>query len=340
MIGVGSLYSIMYNDVFGVSDFRRGIIAAGAEPAALVGILIGIPIAGRLARKSPGLILKFLAAVGVLVAVFIVGFAYAPNLPFAIAMNVLTTGTLAILGPGIFSALSLCIPPRARGLGFAIGSLYVLPGVLVLLAIGGFADSLGVRPAIAILAPIFIIGSTIIASAGSFVEDDILKVRTSALAQAEVLAARRNGEAKLLLVKNLDVGYGSVQVLFGVDFEVDEGEIIALLGTNGAGKSTLLKAISGLLPGVGRCGDLRRRRHDLRPAPGDRGAGRRPGARRQGRLPGPDRRGEPQDRRLALPQGAGAPQGTPPPRCSSTSPSSRSAGTSPPATSPAASSRC
>jgi ABC-type branched-subunit amino acid transport system ATPase component len=63
-----------------------------------------------------------------------------------------------------------------------------------------------------------------------------------------VLAARRRGEAKLLLVKSLDVGYDGVQVLFGVDFEVDEGEIIALLGTNGAGKSTLLKAISGLAP--------------------------------------------------------------------------------------------
>jgi ABC-type branched-subunit amino acid transport system ATPase component len=46
---------------------------------------------------------------------------------------------------------------------------------------------------------------------------------------------------------DLDVGYGPVQVLFDVDFEVEQGEIVALLGTNGAGKSTLLKAISGLL---------------------------------------------------------------------------------------------
>ncbi len=53
--------------------------------------------------------------------------------------------------------------------------------------------------------------------------------------------------------KGLDVAYGPVQVLFGVDFEVTEGEIVALLGTNGAGKSTLLKAVAGLIsPSAGK----------------------------------------------------------------------------------------
>jgi branched-chain amino acid transport system ATP-binding protein len=51
----------------------------------------------------------------------------------------------------------------------------------------------------------------------------------------------------LLECRGVDVSYGPVQILFGVDFDVEEGEIVALLGTNGAGKSTLLKAVCGLV---------------------------------------------------------------------------------------------
>ena len=55
-------------------------------------------------------------------------------------------------------------------------------------------------------------------------------------------------DAPLLSIEGIDVSYGQTQVLFGVDLEVAEGEIVALLGTNGAGKSTVLRAVSGLTP--------------------------------------------------------------------------------------------
>ncbi|HEV2368387.1 MAG TPA: ATP-binding cassette domain-containing protein, partial [Acidimicrobiales bacterium] len=55
----------------------------------------------------------------------------------------------------------------------------------------------------------------------------------------------------ILVCEDVDVAYDRVQILFGVDMEVAENEIVALLGTNGAGKSTLLKAISGLVDPIG-----------------------------------------------------------------------------------------
>ena len=51
----------------------------------------------------------------------------------------------------------------------------------------------------------------------------------------------------MLEVKNLDVFYGDVQVLWDVNFEVKRGEIVALIGANGSGKSTTLATISSLL---------------------------------------------------------------------------------------------
>ncbi len=59
----------------------------------------------------------------------------------------------------------------------------------------------------------------------------------------------------LLEVKNLDSGYGFLQVLWDISFSVDEGEFVALIGPNGAGKSTTLKTISGLLEPQG--GEIR-----------------------------------------------------------------------------------
>ena len=51
----------------------------------------------------------------------------------------------------------------------------------------------------------------------------------------------------LLEVKDLSVAYGEIEALRGVSFTIDEGAVVALLGSNGAGKSTTLRAISGLV---------------------------------------------------------------------------------------------
>ncbi len=57
-----------------------------------------------------------------------------------------------------------------------------------------------------------------------------------------------HGGANLLEVRGLAGGYDDVQVLWGVDLSVREGEIVAIVGSNGVGKSTFLRMLSGVLP--------------------------------------------------------------------------------------------
>ena len=52
----------------------------------------------------------------------------------------------------------------------------------------------------------------------------------------------------MLKIKEVHAGYGRLKILRGINLNVSQGTIVALLGGNGTGKSTLLKTISGLLP--------------------------------------------------------------------------------------------
>jgi ABC-type branched-subunit amino acid transport system ATPase component/sugar phosphate permease len=249
LIGLGSLTNIYYEDTFGLNEAERGVVAALAEPFQLVGIAVFIPLSLRLvAQRGPGVVLRLISITGSIGAVLLIAFALAPNVVLAVATHIALTSVIGAVGPGIYATLAQVLPPRARALGFSIGSLWVLPGLVVLVIIGGVADANGIRTGLLVLVPVFLIGTFLIASAGAFVDADIAKVRAASVARAEVQRARTEGRQKLLLVKELDVAYGNVQVLFGVDFEIEQGEVVALLGTNGAGKSTLLRAISGLQP--------------------------------------------------------------------------------------------
>lgn len=54
--------------------------------------------------------------------------------------------------------------------------------------------------------------------------------------------------ATLLKIEGLKVAYGGIQAVKGVDLEVNEGELVSLIGSNGAGKTTTMKAVTGTLP--------------------------------------------------------------------------------------------
>ena len=110
-------------------------------------------------------------------------------------MNCVISAALAMIAPGILAALSLAIPPRTRSTGFAVASLWVIPGLFVLPVIGWVADNWTIRVGMLVMLPLFLVGSLILRSTADVIDGDIAQVWTSAAARAEVLSDRRHGTA-------------------------------------------------------------------------------------------------------------------------------------------------
>lgn len=246
IIGFISLASLMYEEVFGLDAWERAWALIPVQLVELVGVVVGARLTTRALTKGASNIFGVLGAAAAVSCGAALVFAAAPNVVIAVAANCVIAASLVVVGPGVLSSLSLAIPPRARSMGFSIGALWVLPGLLALPLIGWIGENHGFRWGMAVMVPIFFIGGLAIASVGKVIDDDIAQVWTGAATRAQMLQERAAGKLPLLSVRNAQVAYGDVRVLFGVDIDVAEGEIIALLGTNGAGKSTLLKAISGV----------------------------------------------------------------------------------------------
>jgi ABC-type branched-subunit amino acid transport system ATPase component/predicted MFS family arabinose efflux permease len=247
LIGFVALAALLYEQKFGLDERERGIAAAIAEPFALVGLVVGARIATRRYIGNVKGLIRFVASIALVTSIASAGFAFAPNVYVAVALNCVISAALAIIGPGVLAALSLAIPPRARATGFAIGSLWVIPGLAILPMIGWVADNVTIEVGMLLLIPMFVIGSLVLRSTADVIDGDIAQVWQSAAARSAVLHERRQGTTNLLLLRGVEAGYEHRTILHGIDLHLDEGEVVALLGTNGAGKSTLLKSISGIV---------------------------------------------------------------------------------------------
>ncbi|TML63766.1 MAG: MFS transporter [Actinobacteria bacterium] len=233
-----------FHDVYGSGAVERGLITFLTGVGGFIGLVLGTRWAQKLTlERGP----QWLPVInGLFVIEFAVGMvlmALSPWMTLSIAFAfVLSIGTLGFL-PAYLTMVALVAPPRLRAQAFSWTLLFYGLGAIVLSPIAGaVGDAHGYRVAILLLSAFVGGGGLIELTARAFVPRDVEQAANIELAGAS--------EA-LLSCSKVDVAYDQVQVLFRVDLDVHEGEIVALLGTNGAGKSTLLKAISGLLDPIG-----------------------------------------------------------------------------------------
>ncbi len=247
---------ILLHDAFGLGELGRGIVVAANGAAAFAGILVSGRWTQVLVRRSLGEPIKWagisLVGVGILIPVLCA----MPNLASAVVMTLLASFVGGMFTPPFFMTQAFVSPARVRSLSFAWSFLFLVAGVWVLfiiLPVSSIADDHGIRIGFGATAPFWIIGGTILATASRFVGRDAQAALDSLAFITKVRQQRLDGAQDdiLLHCQGVTVAYDGVQVLFGVDFEVHRGEIVALLGTNGAGKSTLLKAITGLVDPTG-----------------------------------------------------------------------------------------
>jgi ABC-type branched-subunit amino acid transport system ATPase component/sugar phosphate permease len=217
----------------------------------------------QLFQRSPRLVVELAAvllAVGVLL---ICAAALAPVFALTVALFGLAAGLLAILGPSLAVAVLSIIPARMRPhaaalLGLALGA----GGLAGALLLGSVDRRYGIVGTIVSLAVPGVLGALVIRSSGKLLPADLDRMIDETLEDEEIRQLAAAGHRlPMLRCRGLDFSYGQVQVLFGVDFAVEDGELVALLGTNGAGKSTLLKAISGV--GLPTAGSVRFRGADI-----------------------------------------------------------------------------
>lgn len=258
--GGGTFIILFVERQYGLDPFGRGVMLAVFGASSALGYAVGGKFGERLYRRSPELVLQMLgillAAYGVMLPISV----FQPNVYLFSLAHSVAVATVAAVIPATFTLLSAIVPPRLRGYSFAVQGIYIgfFGGLMGSVLLGSIADRAGYRVALSLVVGPALIGGWIMARAGSTFDAD-LKLLTDEIIEDEKVHALRTSGAQLPLleVRGCDFFYGRVQVLFDVGFVVEEGTIVALLGTNGAGKSTLLRVVSGL--GIPRRGTVRYR---------------------------------------------------------------------------------
>jgi branched-chain amino acid transport system ATP-binding protein len=233
---------------FQLSPFQRSMIAEGQLLLSIPLLLASGPLVDRIMAVRPARAVIAQGSAAMFGAFCVVAIPYSPNVAFFVVLTLLNAAVSALLAPAGFILTGLLIPPSIRGIGMQINTPFTLVGLLLSPALIKLSSSNDPGHALTLFGPVLLLGAILTFSSAGTVDRDMRAARAAVLAEVHSRESKLAGISKMLVCRDVDVAYDGVQVLFGVDFDMDEGETVALLGTNGAGKSTLLRAIAGLQP--------------------------------------------------------------------------------------------
>jgi ABC-type branched-subunit amino acid transport system ATPase component/sugar phosphate permease len=255
IVPLGTFFAFFLEERWGMNAGARALLQAFFSLAAIAGLPLFGKFGDRMYSRGPDQLVRLaawmlLGQIGLIVLGAIVPVFGLMVLFFGIS-SVLTL----LLGVALNVPLLGIIPASMRPHASALSAIYLagVGGIGGALLLGTIDRRFGVAGAMVAVAIPGVVGSLLLRSASKTVMADIDRTIDQVVEEEEIRNAENAGGAMpLLACRSIDFSYGQVQVLFGVDFTVDDGEMVALLGVNGAGKSTLLRAISGLgLPSRG-----------------------------------------------------------------------------------------
>ena len=232
-------------DVYGLSISQLGVVQTVNGLMGLVGLLFAGAVGDRLLSGRPGRFMVVMGLAPVAQAAVIMLIATRPPVLVAILSIQVVVVVEQALQPAFYSLISVVVPSRIRGLGLAAQAPWQLLGLVAAPALLVAVQGIGMERGLLLFVPVLLLAGLILGSGAAGVERDIRAARATDAAEEVLRAARETGATPLLVCRDVQVAYGGVQVLFGVDLEVERGEVVALVGTNGAGKSSLLRALNG-----------------------------------------------------------------------------------------------
>jgi ABC-type branched-subunit amino acid transport system ATPase component/sugar phosphate permease len=248
---------------WGLSDSGRGYFFASLAAVSIAGLVAFGRWGERRFRANPSRLVNFCGWTIVVAMAALAGAVVQSTFAAAFALFAVLWTLLAILQPGMQAVMLSLVDARQRPHLASVAGVFLGSGaILGTILLSQVDNEYGLRTAIVLLTIPGIAGGLIIRSARKYVESDLDAMISNILENEDIAALTSSGaRLPMLTTRSINFSYGQLQVLFGVDFTVDDGEMVALLGTNGAGKSTLLKVISGI--GLPQSGTVRFRGHDI-----------------------------------------------------------------------------